>query len=282
MTPSKDHKSENFPVASWLIAARHRLLVIAFYRFARTADDIADASGGDAPERLARLEAMRVALTGEGHGAPAATVLREVLAERGLGNIHALDLLAAFRQDCVKSRYATWDELIDYCRWSAMPVGRFMLDVHGEARATWAASDALCAALQVINHLQDARKDYAAMDRVYIPADTLAAAGLDATALANASPALADVIRSLLPRVDALLADAAPFARQIADTGLALEVAAIHALAVDLTARLRTDPFGVRLHHGKAAALRVALPAIGALALRRFAVKLTRTAGGTP
>ncbi len=96
---------------------------------------------------------------------------------------HAQDLLHAFRQDVTKLRYANWDELIDYCSRSAMPVGRFVLDVHGESRDTWPASDALCAALQIINHLQDCAADYRTLDRVYIPLDALAARGIGVEAL---------------------------------------------------------------------------------------------------
>ena len=83
----------------------------------------------------------------------------------------------AFRRDVTKLRYADWGELMDYCRYSAMPVGRYVLDVHGETRATWPLTDALCAALQIINHLQDCAKDYRALDRVYLPLDTMAAQG---------------------------------------------------------------------------------------------------------
>ncbi len=277
--PTKDYKSENFPVASWLIAARHRPLVLAFYSFARTADDIADRAGAAPAARLAQLEAMRATLAGEpslpSSVSPEAAALRTALAERNVTPAYGFELLEAFRRDVSKSRYANWAELIEYCRYSAMPVGRFMLDVHDEERALWPASDALCAALQVINHLQDCRQDYVAMDRAYVPADALAAAGLDATALGQQpSPAaLASVIRGLLPRVDVLLAEAASFADSIRNTGLALEVAVIHRLAIDLTARLRADPFGPRLHHRKSEALRLGLRAIGALALRRFRLR---------
>ena len=253
--------------------------MLAFYWFARTADDVADRPGALPETRLAWLDAMRATLAGEAETAPEAGALRAALATRGLTPTQGFELLEAFRRDVTKARYADWADLIDYCRYSAMPVGRFMLDVHGESRALWPASDALCAALQVINHLQDCRADYAAMDRIYVPADALTAAGLDATALGvePPPPALASVIRSLLPRVEALLAAAAPFADGIRDMGLALEVAVIHRLAVDLTARLRTDPFGPRLHHRKYEALRLALPAIGALALRRFGIRATLT-----
>ena len=77
--------------------------------------------------------------------------------------------------DVTKRRYRDWDDLMNYCRYSAMPVGRFVLDVHGEPRSTWPANDALCAALQIINHLQDCGEDYRNLDRVYLPLDLLAA-----------------------------------------------------------------------------------------------------------
>ena len=120
-------------------------------------------------------------------------MLRAALAERSLSPQHAQDLLKAFRQDVTKHRYADWDELIDYCRYSAMPVGRFVLDVHGESRSTWPASDNVCAVLQIINHLQDCVKDYRALDRVYIPLDALKAAGTSVEALdaPRATPAIA-------------------------------------------------------------------------------------------
>ena len=103
----------------------------------------------------------------------------------GLDLVHAHDLLDAFVQDVTQRRYETWEALIGYCRLSAMPVGRFVLDVHGEDRAVWPLSDALCAALQVINHLQDCAKDYAAIDRVYLPTANLEAAGIGVEALAE-------------------------------------------------------------------------------------------------
>ncbi|HEY3888956.1 MAG TPA: squalene/phytoene synthase family protein, partial [Caulobacteraceae bacterium] len=148
LAPRKDHKQENFPVASFIIKPRHRAAIMAFYRFARMADDVADHPTLPAAERLAQLETMRATLAGESDADATSLALRQALDERSLSPEHGLDLLVAFRQDVGKSRYADWDELIDYCRHSAMPVGRFVLDVHGEARATWPANDALCAALQ--------------------------------------------------------------------------------------------------------------------------------------
>jgi squalene synthase HpnC len=264
LASGKGHKDENFPVASVLIAPRFRAPVMAFYRFARAADDVADHPTAAPAEKLARLEALRASLEGESDAEPVAVALRHALAERRLGHQHPLDLLEAFRRDVTRLRYASWDELIDYCRYSAMPVGRFVLDVHGEDRATWPASDALCAALQVINHLQDCAKDYAEIDRVYIPQDMLAAAGARTEDLAatRASPALRSVIVDLAGRCDALLAQSAGFARAVADRRLGVEVAVIQRLAVSLVARLRTrDPLSQRVHHGKAEALLLAASA---------------------
>ena len=272
---SKDHTQENFPVASRLIAARHRPLVLAFYRFARAADDIADDPELAPDAKLAGLAALEAGLDGD--GATVAQALAAALAARGLSDIHARDLLVAFRRDVTQHRYADWADLLDYCRWSAMPVGRFVLDVHSEDAALWPASDALCAALQVINHLQDCRKDFAALGRVYLPADALAANGIDADALGAAVPslALAATVRDLAARVDPLLATAAPFAATIRSIGLALEVAVIHRLAVDLVTRLKRDPLAPSRHHNKVDALRLATGAAGAMALKRFGLWAT-------
>lgn len=267
-TSGKDHTTENFPVGSRLIAARHRPAVMAYYRFARAADDIADAAAVPA-DRLARLDAMDAGLAGDPAGPQVARTLATILAERQLDVANARDLLTAFRRDVTRARTRDWDDLLDYCRWSAMPVGRFMLDVHGEAPALRGPSDALCAALQIINHLQDAREDFVDLDRVYVPADSLAAAGLGSDSLAEASPALADVIRGLARRTQPLLADAAGFAAAIASPGLAYEVAVIHGLAASLLARLQRDPFGPSRHHGKFSAGLVAIRSLGAMALTR-------------
>jgi phytoene/squalene synthetase len=166
--------------------------------------------------------------------------------------------LEAFRRDVTKLRYRDWDDLMDYCRVSAMPVGRFVLDVHGEARTTWPASDALCAALQVINHLQDCAKDYRALDRVYIPVSAFEAAGIGPEALAapRASAPLRGIVAGLAGMTFDLLTHSRVFAGQIRDRRLALEVSVIQALAEDLCAKLmRRDPLSERVHHRKIEAL---------------------------
>ncbi len=277
----KGSRDENFPVASWLIKRRHRPAILAFYEFVRVADDIADHPSLPAGHKLVRLDGLERSLLGEDAKEPEGVRLGEVLRTRGLTPRHAQDLLSAFRQDVTKLRYANWAELIDYCSRSAMPVGRFVLDVHGELRDTWPASDALCAALQIINHVQDCAADYRKLDRVYIPLDALAANGIGVEALAapKASPALRNTLDAVLARTEALLQQSAPFSASIADTGLALEVAAIQALAVRLMAVLHAhDPLSEPVHLSKAQAGSTAAGAAAGALFRRLlrAAPLTR------
>src|SRR5947209_3760790 len=204
----KTHRDENFPVASWIIHPRHRGLILAFYNFVRTADDIADHAVLTETGKRRYLDLLETELLGKGDTQPDAVSLRQALAERSMPPRNALDVLTAFRMDVTKLRYETWDELIHYCRYSAMPVGRFMLDVHGESTSTWAASDALCAGLQINNHLQDCGKDYKNLNRVYLPRDALAAAGASVEALGEeqASPPLLQCLHALAMRTEGLLA----------------------------------------------------------------------------
>jgi squalene synthase HpnC len=262
LASGKAHKDENFPVASAIIAARHRPVVMAFYRVARLSDDVADHPALSPSEKLDRLGAVEDSLAGRGAVVPEAAALRIALQRRGLDDVHMRDLLEAFRRDAVKSRYADWDELMDYCRYSAAPVGRFVLDVHGESRTTWPASDALCAALQVINHLQDCGKDYRDIDRVYVPLDALAGAGLTVHDLgqARAGPALRGVIAAMAARTASLLGAASPLRAGVRDLRLALEIGVIHTLAVSLNRRLmRRDPLSERVRHTRLEALGIAL-----------------------
>ena len=258
----KTHRDENFPVASLIIHPRHRGIILGFYRFARAADDIADHPSASVEEKLALLDQMRLTLLGQSETVPESASLRAILAARGLSAEHPLDLLEAFRRDVTKLRYRDWDDLMDYCRVSAMPVGRFVLDVHGESRATWTASDALCAALQIINHLQDCADDYRNLDRVYIPLDALTERGIGPEALdaPRASPALLAVIAAMARRTLDLLIRAKPFAKQIRDHRLALEVSVIQALAEDLARGLmRRDPLSERVHHRRSDVARLAI-----------------------
>ena len=214
----KTHKTENFPVASRLVRPEHRPPIMAFYDFARAADDVADDSAFSAEEKIRRLDAMEAGLTGEGDH-PLGVALRAALKARGLSGRHARDLLIAFRADATKLRYADWWELMGYCAYSANPVGRFVLDVHGEDEKTWGASDAICSALQIVNHLQDCADDYKTINRVYVPLDRLAAHGVAVEALGEprASRELRAVIVELAQRTRTLLREGRTLAGDVRD-----------------------------------------------------------------
>ncbi len=247
----KDRGDENFPVGSLLIAKALRPHIHAYYTFARNADDIADNPALAPEEKLARLDAMEAVLTGaRAEGSPSAARLRASLAETGVNDIHARELLIAFRQDATKTRYANWEELMQYCRYSAAPVGRYVLALHGESEATWPSSDALCASLQVLNHMQDCAKDLRDLDRCYIPQDWLAEEGLrtDAIARGETVPDLRAVFDRMLALTEKLNEHAAELPRLVKSRRLRVETAVIVGLARRLTAKLRAcDPLATRV-----------------------------------
>ena len=247
----KTHRDENFPVASWIIHPRHRALILSFYNFVRTADDIADHATLAADEKIRLLDLLEAELLGHGDTQKEAVNLRQALAERAMPPRHALDVLIAFRMDVTKLRYENWDEVIHYCRYSAMPVGRFMLDVHGESASTWAASDALCAGLQINNHLQDCGKDYRDLNRVYLPRDALAAAGAAVEMLgeAKSSPQLLQCLQALAIRTESLLDESKSLSAEVRDFRLGLEVSVIQAFADKIVGMLKVrDPLSERVH----------------------------------
>lgn len=268
LASGKGQKDENFPVASLLLRPVQRRPIVAFYKFARAADDIADNQVATASTKLELLANMRAGLDGE--GASEAMALREIIAEHRIDPIHAHELLDAFVSDVSVSRYQSFDQLIAYCRLSAMPVGRFVLDVHGESRETWPANDALCSALQIINHLQDCGKDYRLLDRVYIPLDT----GLNVEDLgrSHATPELRSILKGLVERTRGLLEQSAGFSALIRDRRLAAEVAVIQRLAISLCDRLEThDPLSERVHHRKMEVALLSILAAVPTLLRRAA-----------
>jgi farnesyl-diphosphate farnesyltransferase len=246
----KDKGDENFPVGSILIAKKLRPHVHAYYNFARNADDIADSESLAPDEKIARLNTMEAVLLGAGDDAPSAARLRESLEQTKIPAIHARELLVAFRQDATKTRYETWAELMDYCRYSAAPVGRYVLDLHGEDRNTWPASDALCAALQILNHIQDCSGDLRSLDRCYIPQDWLHknSAATDDIARTKASPGLRATLDEMLAATARLNAEAAALPGLVKSRRLRVETAIITSLARRLTARLQAgDPLAMRV-----------------------------------
>lgn len=255
----RTRETENFPVGSWLLPAKLRRHIGLYYAFARAADDIADDHERDANTKIADLNAMEAALTGAATpevptpNEQKALRLRDSMAETGAPVAHAAEILRAFRQDALRPRYRNWSEVMDYCRYSAAPVGRFLLDLHGESRVTWPSSDALCASLQVLNHIQDCQVDYRRLDRVYLPLDWLARAGGTVEELDQpfATPAIRSVIARCLDECDALNREASALPGLIRDRRMRMEAAVIVAIAHRLTRRLRKgDPVARRIELG--------------------------------
>lgn len=264
--PLRNSRSENFPVASRLLGAGPRAAVLAFYAYARAADDVADAKGKDAAAKLAALDTFDAGLDGR-PGAREALDLRAALSG-DVGRIaHARALLGAFRQDARGMRYETWDDLRGYCECSAVPVGRFLLDLHGEDPGARQYSDPLCIALQVFNHLQDLREDRDRLGRVYLPRSWLAAAGAPQTDLSRRAltrPARAVVDRAL-DECDALLRRAAPLSGSVRSFGLRGQAAATLWLARRLAARLRRgDPLAQRISLSRPDFMRAGLVGLAA------------------
>lgn len=173
---------ENFPVASILLPKRLRRPVEIIYHFARQADDYADEGDATNEERLAKLDTFRAELdriaAGEKPQSQLFVDVAGIVSEYQLPLQLFRDLLDAFSQDVVKKRYANFDEVLDYCRRSANPVGRLLLHLYGEATLqNLSYSDDICTSLQLINFWQDVKKDYA-IDRIYLPQDDMAKFGV--------------------------------------------------------------------------------------------------------
>lgn len=266
---SRTSRDENFPIASILLPKKIRPHVAAFYAFARAADDVADSPELDPAEKLSRLDGMERVLDGkDADGLPnhldaAARALRQSLIESGVSQSHARDLLAAFRHDAIQTTTETWADLMAYCNLSASPVGRYLIALCGGANsankggndeACGQASDALCAALQVLNHLQDIKQDYQLLGRVYLPQQWLQREGVGPADLGapSATAGLRRVMDRTVAEVESLLVLSSPLGGLIQNASLAREAAGIHALASALCSQLkRRDPLAERVELGK-------------------------------
>lgn len=239
-------------MASLLLSAATRRQVMAFYHFARTADDVADDPTLPADTKLARLDALEEALAGRGESCDVVSALALRQAVNGDEELlaQAAQLLQAFRRDAVVDHCRDWGDLMMYCRFSAAPVGRFLLQLHGEAPATFGPSDSLCAALQVLNHLQDCALDLSTLGRVYVPLAWLRSAGLELDALVedSTSPQLRDVLDIALDHVDGLIDLARPLPSRINSRRLRLQASITLVVAERLSAKLRRgDPLARRV-----------------------------------
>ena len=212
---------ENFPVASVLLPAHLRPAIIAVYRFARTADDYADEGDSTPDERLTQLRRLGADLDRIENGDRAQTPLMHELSAMIVRHRLPIslfrDLLDAFSQDVLKSRYANFAELLDYSRRSANPIGRLLLHLFdATGTETFRCSDLICSALQFINFWQDAAIDYA-KGRIYLPQDDMRRFGVTESQLAaaDANAAFAGLMRFEIERTRAMLHAGAPLGRML-------------------------------------------------------------------
>ena len=175
---------ENFPVASVLLPKKLRKPISAIYSFARTADDLADEGELEAPQRLVALEqyvqSFNDIFSGAETSDPVLIALADTIKSFSLSPELFTDLISAFKQDITKTRYANFDEVLDYCQRSANPVGRLLLQLvnkdHPQARQY---SDSVCTALQLINFYQDIGQDYDENNRIYLAEDEMNTENID-------------------------------------------------------------------------------------------------------
>ena len=258
---SVDHY-ENFPVASWLCPEELRPSVVAIYRFARTADELADEGDASPAQRLADLSAFRADLTAIGNNASGSSRWRSVfeplcavIAQRQLPVPLLHDLLSAFEQDVVKTRYHDRAELLDYCRRSANPVGRLLLHLYGvHDSVSLAQSDAICSALQLVNFWQDLSID-TSRDRLYVPQLDIEAHGVSSQQLLDRqdSPAVHSLIADVTAWARALMMEGAPLVHRVAGrAGWELRFVVQGGLRiVDKIERMNHATLNARPHIGK-------------------------------
>ena len=169
----KSYSDENFPVASFLMTKKIRSIVRVFYFFARMADDIADHQKLSSNQKKNILLFFDNAISkGKKTNNKVVDKMIARFKELPSGKKYSRNLLKAFMMDASNKKYKNWNDLLYYCKFSANPVGRFVIDAVNERKnieKIYEASDSLCTALQIINHIQDCKKDFKELNRVYIP-----------------------------------------------------------------------------------------------------------------
>ncbi len=173
----KNKHQENFPVGMMMFNRNIRKIVSDYYRFARYADDIADNPHLKPQNKVDKLYELEEIFTGQksykGQKLKFVQTLKDEFAKHNLSPDLATDLLIAFRKDSLGFDYQTWGQLVDYCKYSAAPVGKFMLAVHQENPSTYLPATSLCVALQIVNHVQDLKYDVSLLKRLYLPAEIM-------------------------------------------------------------------------------------------------------------
>lgn len=249
----KKRSQENFPVGSLLVPKEKRKAIIAFYNFVRFADEIADHPRLKIAQKIAYLEALEQLLLKP--NVPAihpyfneiVDAVLQALKIHDLKPVYLQDLLTVFKKECTHQHpdhvlIETWDDLLEYCKYSANPVGRFLIDLFGESQELYPQADALCTLLQILNHIQDVEKDWQASKRAYIPKKWWAN---------KAVPMHVENYKKLLGKLPAFLEKIDGFSDHIQHPRFRKEVAFIQICAQSLASKLMaypTSPINVKLN----------------------------------
>lgn len=238
---------EKFPMASFLVSGARRPHLVAFFNFARELDDLSDNTDLMPQDKISKLNLMEQALKGEVNDPSQDTCLRMAasLKVTGVNMKHCLDMINATKQGVEAQEFANWDELLNYCSASVSPIGRYLLDLYGENEKAYPLADALCNALQIINHIQDCRVDYINLDKVNIPKDILSENNVPLSDFEKdqCTDELRQALNQCLEKVSNLLEQASTLPEEISSKSLAVETAVILRVAKKLTKGLRKkDP----------------------------------------
>ncbi|WP_061471304.1 squalene/phytoene synthase family protein [Acetobacter senegalensis] len=236
----KDYTNENFPVASLLFNKKNRDVVVSYYKVARFSDDIADCSKLNTKEKINKLYEIKQRIMSDRQGESIYGDARSRLTERGVSIDRLTDLISAFHMDVVGRDYDCWDDLVEYCKYSANPVGRFILDLHGESDSLYCQSDALCSALQIINHIQDCRQDFHQLRRIYIPGEFFYGDSEkkgDMFLIGNANY-LDMSVKKLADKNRSLLAASSRLPLLVKDIRLSMWINSVHTIATELNSRI--------------------------------------------
>ena len=244
----KSQKDENFPVAFFLFPKEKRALINAYYQFARMADDIADNPNLSSEQKLNELNNLEEILLGKDYSSPKfamAKKLRDAFLEHNLSFSLATDLLIAFRQDATGFTYQTWGQLCQYCTYSAAPVGRFLLALNDESPSTYLPAASLCAALQIVNHLQDIKYDASVLKRIYLPQDIMTEYNISQDMLSSPSVSaeLRRCVDALIEKTYGLLKDSEILPYIAKSRALKIELFVIFYLTKSMLYKLKKKDF---------------------------------------
>lgn len=232
----KNKHQENFPVGMMIFNKSIRKIVANYYRFARYADDIADNPHLKPQNKVDKLYELEEIFTGQrnykGQKLKFIQTLKDEFAKHNLSPDLATDLLIAFRKDSLGFEYQTWGQLVDYCKYSAAPVGKFMLAVHKENPSTYLPATSLCVALQIVNHVQDLKYDFQLLKRSYIPLEIMQKYHLMAEDFVKekSSLSLKKAINHIMEKTQGLVKEGNILPQLISSLGLRMEVCIIISL----------------------------------------------------